>query len=58
MEDIKLVLSERIYNTCVVLDTFCKSKNEYEEIQNISPIVQFIKEASDKLCLELSEWDK
>lgn len=58
MEDNKLVLSEKIYNTCIVLDTFCKSNIQYEEIQNISPIVELIKEASDKLCLELSEWDK
>lgn len=58
MEDNKLVLSEKIYNTCIVLDTFCKSNIQYEEIQNISPIVEFIKEMSDKLYLEITGWDK
>lgn len=58
MDERKIILSEKIYNTCIVLDTFCKSKMEYEEIQNISPIVEFIKETSDRLHMELLEWGK
>lgn len=58
MNDYKIVLTEKIYNTCIVLDSFCKNNIQYEEIQNISPIVEFIKEMSDKLYLEMTEWDK
>ena len=58
MVENKIILSEKIYNTCIVLDTFCKNKSEYEEIQNISPIIEFIKDLSDRLHMELMEWNK
>lgn len=54
----KFILSEKIYNTCIVLDTFCKTKSEYEEIQNIAPIIEFIKDTADRLHMELMKWNK
>lgn len=32
--------SENIYNTAVVIDYFCSSQKEYEELYNLSPIVK------------------
>lgn len=58
MVENKIILSEKIYNTCIVLDTFCKNNTEYEEIQNISPIIEYIKDLSDRLHMELMEWNK
>ena len=54
----RIILSEKIYNTIIVLDNFCKNNQEYEEIQNISPIVEFIKDTSDELQVELTGWNK
>lgn len=54
----RIILSEKIYNTIIVLDNFCKNNQEYEEIQNISPIVEFIKDTSDELHVELTRWNK
>lgn len=58
MKQKRIILSEKIYNTIIVLDNFCKHNLEYEEIQNISPIVEFIKDKSDELHLELTGWNK
>lgn len=54
MENNKL-LSEDIYNSCVVLDNFCKTNLHLEGIQNISPIVKYIKKQSDKLYVQIAE---
>ena len=42
-------LAERIYNTTVVLDYFCQKQQEYEELRNITPIIQNLRRNSDKL---------
>ena len=42
-------LAERIYNTTVVLDYFCQKQQEYEELRNITPIIQNLRRDSDKL---------
>ncbi len=54
----KITLSEKIYNTCVVLDNYCQNNLENEEIQNISPIVEYIRKQSDELYVELAGWNK
>ncbi len=47
---------EKIYNTCVVLDTYCKCNTKLEEIQIITPIVEYIRKQADKLYSDLSGW--
>ena len=42
-------LAERIYNTTVVLDYFCQKQQEYEELRNITPIIENLRRDSDKL---------
>ena len=32
--------AENIYNTAVVIDYFCSSQKEYEELYNLAPIVK------------------
>ena len=49
------LLSEEIYNSCVVLDNFCKTNLHLEGIQTISPIVEFIRKQSDKLYVRIAE---
>lgn len=34
--------AENIYNTAVVIDYFCSSQKEYEELYNLTPIVKKI----------------
>ena len=52
----KISQCEKIYNTCVVLDTYCKNNIKFEEIQIISPIVEYIRIQADKLYSDLSGW--
>lgn len=33
-------LAERIYNTAVVIDYFCRTQQEIEELYNLTPIVE------------------
>ena len=33
-------LAERIYNTSVVIDYFCRTQQEIEELYNLAPIVE------------------
>lgn len=42
-------LAERIYNTVVVIDYFCQKQQEYEELRNITPIIENLRRDSDKL---------
>ena len=42
-------LAERIYNTVVVIDYFCKKQQEYEELRNITPIIYNLRQDSDTL---------
>ena len=49
------LLSENIYNSCVVLDNFCKTNPHLEGIQHISPIVEFIRKQSDKLYVQIAK---
>ena len=42
-------LAERIYNTTVVLDYFCQKQQEYDELRNITPIIENLRRDSDKL---------
>ena len=51
-----IIQCEKIYNTCVVLDTYCKCNMKNEEIQVISPIVEYIRKLADKLYSDLSGW--
>ena len=32
--------AENIYNTAVVIDYFCSSQKEYEELYNLAPVVK------------------
>lgn len=49
-------ICEKIYNTCIVLDSYCKNNQESEEIQAISPIVEYIRQQTDKLYVKLYNW--
>ena len=42
-------LAERIYNTVVVIDYFCQKQQEYEELRNITPIIQNLRLDADTL---------
>ena len=39
--------AENIYNTAVVIDYFCSSQKEYEELYNIAPIVKNLRREAD-----------
>ena len=40
-------LAERIYNTSVVIDYFCRTQQEIEELYNLAPIVENLRRDSD-----------
>ncbi len=40
-------LAEQIYNTVVVLDYFCSTQQEIEELYNITPIVKNLRHDAD-----------
>lgn len=40
-------LAERIYNTSVVIDYFCSTQQEIEELYNLSPIVENLRQDTD-----------
>ena len=40
---------ENIYNTAVVIDYFCSSQKEYEELYNLAPIVKICAKMPTKL---------
>ena len=41
--------AENIYNTIVVIDYFCSSQKEYEELYNLSPIVKNLRRDADQV---------
>ena len=55
-KEMNLNQCEKIYNTCVVLDTYCKCNSKLEEIQVILPIVEYIRKQADKLYSDLAGW--
>ena len=40
-------LAERIYNTVVVIDYFCKTQQEIEELYNLAPIIGYLRRDAD-----------
>lgn len=50
-----IALSEKLYNISVVLDNYCKYNHEVEELQNISPIVEYLRNLADELCADESK---
>ena len=41
--------SENIYNTAVVIDYFCSSQKEYEELYNLAPIAKNLRRDADQV---------
>ena len=41
--------AENIYNTAVVIDYFCSSQKEYEELYNLVPIVKNSRRDADQV---------
>lgn len=42
-------LSKNIYNIAVVIDYFCKTQPEIEELYNLTPVVDYIRFEADLL---------
>ena len=40
-------LAERIYNTSVVIDYFCRTQQEIEELYNLTPVVENLRRDTD-----------
>ena len=40
-------LAERIYNTITVIDYFCRTQQEIEELYNLTPIIGYLRRDSD-----------
>ena len=40
-------LAERIYNTSVVIDYFCRTQQEIEELYNLIPVVENLRRDAD-----------
>ena len=40
-------LAERIYNTAVLIDYFCRTLQEIEELWNLTPVVAYLKRDTD-----------
>ena len=43
----KLKLAERIYNTATVIDYFCRTQQEIEELYHLTPIVENLRRDTD-----------
>lgn len=41
---------KNIYNTLVLLENFCYYNEAIEEIVNITPVIKYLRDESDKLC--------
>ena len=41
--------AENIYNTAVVIDYFCSSQKEYEELYNLAPVVKNLRRDADQV---------
>ncbi len=48
-------ITKNIYNITETLNCFCKFHDSIEEIANITPIVELLKDESDKLCFNLGQ---
>ena len=42
-------LVERIYNTATVIDYFCRTQQEIEELYNLTPIIEKLRRDSDTI---------
>ncbi len=42
-------LAEQIYNTVVVIDYFCRTQQEIEELYNLTPIVRNLRRDADSV---------
>ena len=40
-------LAERVYNTVTVIDYFCRTQQESEELYNLTPIVENLRQDTD-----------
>ena len=40
-------LAERIYNTATVIDYFCRTQQEIEELYNLTPVVENLRRDTD-----------
>ncbi len=43
-------IMKNIYNTLVLLENFCYYNEAIEEIVNITPVIKYLRDESDKLC--------
>lgn len=41
--------AENIYNTAVVINYFCSSQKEYEELYNLAPVVKNLRRDADQV---------
>ena len=41
--------AENIYNTAIVIDYFCSTQKEYEELYNLSPVVKSLLRDADQV---------
>ena len=41
--------AENIYNTAVVIDYFCSTQKEYEELYNLAPVVKILRRDADQV---------
>lgn len=41
--------AENIYNTTVVIDSFCSSQKEYEALYNLAPVVRNLRHDADQV---------
>ena len=41
--------AENIYNTAIVIDYFCSTQKEYEELYNLAPVVKSLLRDADKV---------
>ena len=40
-------LADRIYNTVTVIDYFCRTQQEIEELYNLTPIIGYLRRDTD-----------
>lgn len=51
-------LAERIYNTVTVIDYFCRTQQEIEELYNLAPIVESLRQDSYTVSKTTNVYDK
>lgn len=52
------LLSDEIYNMLVIIAHFCNNRTEIEELRNLAPIINNLREQSDKLNADIINLDK